>query len=60
MNPASFGKLIRSVFVGLRTRRLGTRQVPIAPYLNIKDRRKFESNPRLIFLGVIQNIITMV
>ncbi|PAA63540.1 hypothetical protein BOX15_Mlig034263g2 [Macrostomum lignano] len=25
MNPASFGKLIRSVFVGLRTRRLGTR-----------------------------------
>ncbi|KAK4468842.1 hypothetical protein MN116_008008 [Schistosoma mekongi] len=25
MNPASFGKLIRSVFYGLRTRRLGTR-----------------------------------
>uniref|UniRef100_A0AA85IWM7 RFX-type winged-helix domain-containing protein n=1 Tax=Trichobilharzia regenti TaxID=157069 RepID=A0AA85IWM7_TRIRE len=25
MNPASFGKLIRSIFVGLRTRRLGTR-----------------------------------
>ncbi|XP_036358189.1 transcription factor RFX3-like isoform X5 [Octopus sinensis] len=25
MNPASFGKLIRSVFIGLRTRRLGTR-----------------------------------
>jgi len=25
MNPASFGKLIRSVFPGLRTRRLGTR-----------------------------------
>ncbi|CAH8602417.1 unnamed protein product [Schistosoma bovis] len=25
MNPASFGKLIRSVFFGLRTRRLGTR-----------------------------------
>ncbi|XP_074640484.1 DNA-binding protein RFX2-like [Tubulanus polymorphus] len=25
MNPASFGKLIRSVFLGLRTRRLGTR-----------------------------------
>ena len=24
MNPASFGKLIRSVFLGLRTRRLGT------------------------------------
>ncbi|KAF7260817.1 hypothetical protein EG68_01757 [Paragonimus skrjabini miyazakii] len=27
MNPASFGKLIRSIFLGLRTRRLGTRQV---------------------------------
>jgi len=27
MNPASFGKLIRSVFLGLRTRRLGTRYV---------------------------------
>ncbi|VEL26308.1 unnamed protein product [Protopolystoma xenopodis] len=25
MNPASFGKLIRSVFLGLKTRRLGTR-----------------------------------
>lgn len=25
VNAASFGKLIRSVFVGLRTRRLGTR-----------------------------------
>ncbi|CAL8069606.1 unnamed protein product [Calicophoron daubneyi] len=25
MNPASFGKLIRSIFFGLRTRRLGTR-----------------------------------
>ncbi|ESN91548.1 hypothetical protein HELRODRAFT_70386, partial [Helobdella robusta] len=25
MNPASFGKLIRSIFPGLRTRRLGTR-----------------------------------
>ena len=25
VNPASFGKLIRSVFLGLRTRRLGTR-----------------------------------
>lgn len=25
MNAASFGKLIRSVFIGLRTRRLGTR-----------------------------------
>lgn len=30
VNAASFGKLIRSVFMGLRTRRLGTRWV-IAP-----------------------------
>ena len=29
MNPASFGKLIRSVFLGLRTRRLGTRYDPV-------------------------------
>lgn len=29
MNPASFGKLIRSVFLGLRTRRLGTRYFEI-------------------------------
>lgn len=27
VNAASFGKLIRSVFLGLRTRRLGTRYV---------------------------------
>ena len=27
VNAASFGKLIRSVFIGLRTRRLGTRLV---------------------------------
>lgn len=27
VNAASFGKLIRSVFMGLRTRRLGTRYV---------------------------------
>ncbi|VDK37399.1 unnamed protein product [Taenia asiatica] len=49
MNPASFGKLIRSVFVGLRTRRLGTRQVPIVPHLNSEDLRGFESNLRLTF-----------
>lgn len=29
VNAASFGKLIRSVFLGLRTRRLGTRQASI-------------------------------
>ncbi|VDO01975.1 unnamed protein product [Rodentolepis nana] len=32
MNPASFGKLIRSVFVGLRTRRLGTRYAVASLY----------------------------
>lgn len=31
VNAASFGKLIRSVFMGLRTRRLGTRWGPPAP-----------------------------
>ena len=29
VNAASFGKLIRSVFIGLRTRRLGTRLIYI-------------------------------
>lgn len=33
VNAASFGKLIRSIFMGLRTRRLGTRSppLPLAP-----------------------------
>lgn len=31
VNAASFGKLIRSVFMGLRTRRLGTRFAPPPP-----------------------------
>lgn len=31
VNAASFGKLIRSVFMGLRTRRLGTRSEPQKP-----------------------------
>lgn len=47
VNAASFGKLIRSVFMGLRTRRLGTRwalhsppklggpQLPITPSLTL-------------------------
>ena len=30
VNAASFGKLIRSVFVGLKTRRLGTRSVVLS------------------------------
>lgn len=33
VNAASFGKLIRSVFMGLRTRRLGTRWGTPAPLL---------------------------
>ena len=32
VNAASFGKLIRSVFMGLRTRRLGTRYVHYTLY----------------------------
>lgn len=39
VNAASFGKLIRSVFLGLRTRRLGTRQghklLPSSIYSNL-------------------------
>ncbi|MEQ2170715.1 hypothetical protein GOODEAATRI_003204 [Goodea atripinnis] len=31
VNAASFGKLIRSIFMGLRTRRLGTRSLTVAP-----------------------------
>lgn len=31
VNAASFGKLIRSIFMGLRTRRLGTRSPPFLP-----------------------------
>lgn len=34
VNAASFGKLIRSVFMGLRTRRLGTRYVHSAQGCN--------------------------
>lgn len=34
VNAASFGKLIRSVFMGLRTRRLGTRLVQV--YIEIQ------------------------
>lgn len=32
VNAASFGKLIRSVFMGLRTRRLGTRYLRPPPH----------------------------
>lgn len=36
VNAASFGKLIRSVFMGLRTRRLGTRLVGICSEMDEK------------------------
>jgi regulatory factor X 1/2/3 len=36
VNAASFGKLIRSVFLGLRTRRLGTRQASIFSVSTVK------------------------
>lgn len=41
VNAASFGKLIRSVFLGLRTRRLGTRSVPFNSNLKKKVKLKF-------------------
>lgn len=51
VNAASFGKLIRSVFLGLRTRRLGTRLV-VHIFLNM--------GPILLFfLEEIPNIIIM-
>lgn len=37
VNAASFGKLIRSVFMGLRTRRLGTRSGPKNPEIAPKN-----------------------
>lgn len=37
VNAASFGKLIRSVFMGLRTRRLGTRYTRTVKDLNSID-----------------------
>ena len=37
VNAASFGKLIRSVFMGLRTRRLGTRYKQEEVVANAKD-----------------------
>ena len=36
VNAASFGKLIRSVFIGLKTRRLGTRYVCHAILLSLR------------------------
>lgn len=42
VNAASFGKLIRSVFMGLRTRRLGTRSEPQKPQ---NRPRKAPKNP---------------
>ncbi|BFZ16505.1 hypothetical protein BsWGS_19544 [Bradybaena similaris] len=44
MNPASFGKLIRSVFLGLRTRRLGTRGNSKYHYYGIRIRASSSLN----------------
>lgn len=44
MNPASFGKLIRSVFLGLRTRRLGTRGNSKYHYYGIRIRANSSLN----------------
>lgn len=53
INAASFGKLIRSVFVGLKTRRLGTRFI-----LKIVLKSLYELYH--LTLGATPNIITMV
>lgn len=44
VNAASFGKLIRSVFVGLRTRRLGTRGNSKYHYYGIRIKPNSELN----------------
>ncbi|KAI5643989.1 RFX DNA-binding domain-containing protein [Phthorimaea operculella] len=56
VNAASFGKLIRSVFIGLRTRRLGTRGNSKYHYYGIrakldKDRRRLLANSS-VFIGL--------
>lgn len=48
MNPASFGKLIRSVFLGLRTRRLGTRGCSKYHYYGIALKASSNYNGELI------------
>ncbi|KAL3320995.1 Transcription factor rfx3 [Cichlidogyrus casuarinus] len=47
MNPASFGKLIRAVFPGLRTRRLGTRGHSKYHYYGIRIKASSALNPSL-------------
>lgn len=44
VNPASFGKLIRSVFLGLRTRRLGTRGNSKYHYYGIRVKQNSSLN----------------
>ncbi|XP_063532635.1 transcription factor RFX3 [Cydia strobilella] len=45
VNAASFGKLIRSVFVGLRTRRLGTRGNSKYHYYGIRAKSSVPASP---------------
>ena len=45
VNAASFGKLIRSVFMGLRTRRLGTRWDHLP--LTVPSSHKAQPHPKL-------------
>lgn len=45
VNAASFGKLIRSVFLGLRTRRLGTRGNSKYHYYGIRAKPGVEQQP---------------
>ncbi|XP_063379412.1 transcription factor RFX3 [Cydia fagiglandana] len=45
VNAASFGKLIRSVFVGLRTRRLGTRGNSKYHYYGIRAKASVPASP---------------
>jgi hypothetical protein len=47
VNAASFGKLIRSVFVGLRTRRLGTRGNSKYHYYGIRAKNAAGESPHI-------------
>ena len=64
VNAASFGKLIRSVFIGLKTRRLGTRYAVVCYRLSVYlyCKRALYVTPPLSVGSVaeeIQNITTM-
>jgi len=51
VNAASFGKLIRSVFVGLKTRRLGTRLILMPLIVGMIYQSIIGVTPNIIIMG---------